>query len=215
MKEDDSSEVKIKGYDLVCDNLLDKGRARSAIYIKESFQYSVRHDLMDRETPEVYLEVNMKKRKKKVIIGQFYREMSQVRGKKAIDGSGDHDKQKERLKLWTTKVKEKISSTEEVVCIGGDFNASLGGTEEHKDAYGEILEEELVEEGRFSMVVKESTHQEIRHGKKCRERSIDHIYCNSTERLKDTRAVTETGSHHKVIMTSLMERMELKGPQKH
>ena len=63
-KEDEPSEVKIAGYDLVCDNLLESGRTRSAMYVSQKLQYQLRQDLMDRNVPEVWIEVSMKKRKK-------------------------------------------------------------------------------------------------------------------------------------------------------
>ena len=63
-KEDDSSDLKIKGYELICDNLLEKGRTRSAMYINEKFQYKLRKDLMEQNTPEVWLEIDMKKTKR-------------------------------------------------------------------------------------------------------------------------------------------------------
>ena len=64
-------------------------------------------------------------------------------------------------------------------------------------------------------MVKENTHQEVRNGRKCRARCTDHIYTNSVEKLKDTKAVLESGSHHKLLVTTVMERMVLKGPQQH
>ena len=77
------------------------------------------------------------------------------------------------------------------------------------------MEEELIEGGGMSMVIKENTHQEVRRGKKCRARCIDHIYCNAAERLKNTQVIAEGGSHHRLLKTTLMERLELKGPQQH
>ena len=81
--------------------------------------------------------------------------------------------------------------------------------------YGKILEEELVEGEGMTMVVKEKTHQEVRNGKNCKARRIDHIYSNSAEKLRDTRTVMEAGSHHSLVLTTLLERMEQKGPQQH
>ena len=112
-KEDDLSDVKIGGYDLLCDNLLESGRTRSAIYISQNLQYKLRNDLMDSNTPEVWIEVSMRKNKKgdPVIIGQFYREMAVVRGKRGVEGTSDPQKQKERLQDWIRKIHDKLGST--------------------------------------------------------------------------------------------------------
>ena len=114
-REDDPSEVKIAGFETICDNLLSTGRSRSVIYISEKLQYKIRSDLMEEETPEVWLEVDMRKGKKRksekewkkgktLLIGQFYREMAQVRGKCSLPGSGEAEKRKERLIKMDIKV---------------------------------------------------------------------------------------------------------------
>ena len=199
---------------------LHTGRARSAMYVSEKLQYKLREDLMDQDTSEVWIEVNVRNRKKEtVLVGQFYREMAKVRGKRAIEGTGEACKQKERLQSWLSKVQEKVIREEKTVCLGGDFNAHINNEleegNEKSDIYGQILEEELIDGGGMKMIVKESTHQEVRNGTNCRARCIDQIYCNSAEKIRDTRVVMEGGSGHQLVMTTLMERMEYKGPQQH
>ena len=141
---------------------------------------------MDKNTPEVWVEVNGKK-KESVLIGKFYREMAMVRGRKAIEGTAENSQQKERLQTWTRKIREQINKEEKTICFGGDFNAHISGEHEStkkNDAYGKILEEELIEAAGMTMVVKDTTHQEVRKGIKCKARRIDHIYCNSPEKTK-------------------------------
>ena len=108
---------------------------------------------------------------------------------------------------------------DKTICLGGDFNAHINSEQaesnERSDTYGQILEEELIDGGGMKMVVKEATHQEVRNGTNCRARCIDHIYCNTAEKMRDTRVVAEGGSRHQLVMTTLMERMEYKGPQQH
>ena len=78
--DDDISDVKIKGFDIVTDKLLSKfGRARSATYIKNNIKYKIRDDLMDQDYPEIWLELDGYGRGGyPLLYCQFYREQSSV-----------------------------------------------------------------------------------------------------------------------------------------
>ena len=79
MKDDEPSEININGFDLLTDNLLQGfGRARSAMYIKNNLKYKMRKDLMNKNEPEVWIEVKGSKREAPLLITQYYREHSQV-----------------------------------------------------------------------------------------------------------------------------------------
>ena len=70
LKDDPEGSVNIKGYDLIPDNLLKAaGRARSAIYVSNKILYKVRHDLMDPETSEVWVEIEMSNKTGKNLLG--------------------------------------------------------------------------------------------------------------------------------------------------
>ena len=86
---------------------------------------------------------------------------------------------------------------------------------DQKDAYGTILEDSLINEGGMTMIMNEGTHQNIKQGAQNRIKCIDHIYCNSPERMKNTKAISEAGSHHKITIASLLEKVPMKGPHQH
>ena len=210
LNDEGKSATKIKGYDTINDNLLKSGRSRSTIYVKSRLKYVVRTDLMEEDSPEVWIEVDIKKGKsigEKILVCQFYREQSELRGDKSRIGSEKLHKQKERLHKWMEKVATKVMSENKRIYIGGDFNASVGVNGETKDTIGADLEEILICDAGLDMIVKEATHQEVKNGVLCRARTIDHIYTNSPEKTLNTRAINEAGSHHKLLITKIRENM--------
>ena len=142
LKDDDQSSTKIKGYDTINDKLINSGRARSTIYIKSALKYNIRYDLMEDDTAEVWLEVDIKRGKlngERILIFQFYREQSELRGNKSRQGSEALLKQKERINKWMKKVATEVLSEGKRIYIGGDFNASIGVNGESKDTIGAEL----------------------------------------------------------------------------
>ena len=81
-KEDPAGSRDIKGYDLIPDKMLNSsGKARAAILIQNNLRYKVRSDLMNEDTPEVWVEVISRgKNSKNLLVGQYYREFMKVRG---------------------------------------------------------------------------------------------------------------------------------------
>ena len=78
--------------------------------------------------------------------------------------------------------------------MGGDFNADMRIGE--NDSLGRILKENLIEEMGLQMTIEEFTHQEIRQGRLCRERHIDHIYTNMTNKITGSKATEIAGLNH-------------------
>ena len=212
LQDDETSELKIKGYNLVNDKLIKFGRARSSLYIKENIDYQIRDDLMDEETAEVWLEIIGNTNQ---IVGTFYREQAEVRGAKSRTGSETQVLQKERLHKWTKKVVSKIIPENKKVLLGGDFNGELLENGGAGDVYGEILEDMLIEEGGLEQIIKWKTHQSIRNGTNCKSKIIEQIYTDSPEKTSNTRAILESGSHHKIVMTTMRERIPHKGTLQH
>ena len=217
LKDDDKGTTKIKGYDTINDKVINSGRSRSSIYIKSKLKYQIRHDLMDDDTPEVWLEVELKGRKnvESILYCQFYREQSELRGEKSRPGSENINSQKTRIRKWMEKVASKVLSENKRIYIGGDFNSSLGGNSERQDVIGADIEEVLVLESGLDMLIKEFTHQEVKNGIPCNARTIDHIYSNSPEKTMNTRTVLESGSHHKLLLTRIMGKVLNKAPLQH
>ena len=219
LKDDAVSKTKIKGYDTVNDKLMSNyGKSRSAIYIKSKLKYNVRSDLMDDDSPEVWVEVCLKRGKysgENILFCQYYREQSELRGNHSRAGSESLASQKERLRKWMRKVASKVLSENKRIYVGGDFNASIGVNEETKDSIGADLEETLVCEAGLDMIIKEATHQEVRKGTQCKPRTIDHLYTNSPEKTTNTKVLDQAGTHHKLLMTRIMDKPMNKAPLQH
>ena len=127
LKDDPEGSVKMRGFDLITDNLFRTwGSARSAIYISDKFKYSIREDLMDDNTAEVWLEIEKSSNSgQNLLFCQFYREFSLLRGPRSVTGSGTHDAQKQRLLKWIDKVNTVIDEEKKDILVGGDFNADM------------------------------------------------------------------------------------------
>ena len=122
--EDDSSSYKIKGYEIVPDKLfISHGRARAALYVKNSLRFSIRRDLMSDDFPDVWIEVQgVSQGAGKLLVGTAYREHTVVRGKTNETGSNNFSRQKERLQSWLDKLKIMIETENKEIILGGDFN---------------------------------------------------------------------------------------------
>ena len=211
--EDNKADTKIKGYETINDKLLSKyGRARSTTYIKSKLKYKVRSDLMDEEVPEVWIELEgLGREGKGLLVCQYYREHSEVRGNKANRGSETEKEQRLRLVKWSKKANQIIESEDKDTVLGGDMNANI--QDDDIDTMGTILEQELIIGAGMDMVVKDITHQEIRQGRKCRGKTIDHIYTNVDSRIENVKAISEPGAHHKLIYADIRRKIKLKGPR--
>ena len=55
LKDDDKGTTKIKGYDTINDNIFKLGKSRSSIYVRSGLKCKIRYDLMEEDTPEVWL----------------------------------------------------------------------------------------------------------------------------------------------------------------
>ena len=167
LREDEPGEVMIAGFSLITDGLIQKyGRSRSAIYMKENLQHRIRKDLMSNEEPEIWLEIRGGKNIKPLLLVQYYREHSLLRGHKSIIGSERSEEQRRRLIRWVENTRNKILKEDMDVILGGDMNAhiEISPDDNDTDSLGYILKEQFVSETGLEMVVKKITHQEIRNG---------------------------------------------------
>ena len=157
-REDDFSQIKVKNYEVVNDKLLTKhGRARSMMYVRSNLKYKIRTDLMHDDTPEVWLELPGKPGENPLLVSQFYREHTVVRGKENVEGSDSSTEQKNRLLKWIEKTAMILENEKKEILIGGDFNAD---TRLHEgDILGKILKEDLMDSRGMEMIVNEPTHQ--------------------------------------------------------
>ena len=123
---------------------------------------------MSEEIPEVWIEVKgFGHDSRPVLLAQFYREQSLVRGDSSIVGSDTAAAQKERIVEWSKKTRAILEAEGKEVFLGGDFNLDL--REEEKDPLGKVIVEELTDETGLEMIIEKTTHQEIRAGRSCKQ----------------------------------------------
>ena len=97
IKDDEVAEINIDGFDLLTDNLLKiYGRAHSAIYINNNIKHKISSDLMDKDEPEVWIEVRGTKHVAPILLSQFYREHLLIWGEKSIEGIQRLESQRNR-----------------------------------------------------------------------------------------------------------------------
>ena len=120
--------------------------------------------------------------------------------------------QKERLRQWILKTVQNIESEGKEIVLGGDFNCDPRITE--NDGLGKFLREDLMDSTGLEMIVKEPTHQEIRKGKPCRNRLIDHIYTNHKQKVQKVHVRHVGGCHHKLIVAEPKRNVNSMAPNR-
>ena len=104
-----------------------------------------------------------------------------------------------------------VENEKKEIAIGGDFNA--GTILDEGDVLGKMLREEFMDSTGVEMLVKEPTHQELRGGKHCKNRLIDHFYSNNKNKVKSVEAVNLSGSKHKLVVAEICRNMKYSGPK--
>ena len=116
---------------------------------------------MNDEIAEVWLEIagaGTGNKEAPLLVCNFYREQSLVRGSRSMPGSERYAEQKKRLEYLASKTRDIVNNEGKDTIIGGDLNAELGNEIRPPDNLGRILNQELVLEAGMNMIVKEPTH---------------------------------------------------------
>ena len=187
------SLYQIKGYKFLLPKSWKKGRARSIVYFKRHLEdhMKIRKDLMSIDQPDIWIEMQSKM-DKELVIGFYYREFT------GIDGDRSMDKQKERLKVWTTAV-GKVDEEGKELLLMGDFNVDKFKEYpvEDNDTIPKILNDCCLENGLEQKVTK-ATRSRVVDGR-VESSCLDHIYSNKPKSIRNIKVIQISSSDHDLI----------------
>ena len=187
------SLYQIKGYNFLLPKSWKKGRARSIVYFRRHLEdhMKVRKDLMSPDQPDIWIEMQSKL-DKELIIGFYYREFT------GIDGDRSMEKQKERLKVWTTAV-GKVEEEGKDLLLMGDFNVDMfkDHSAEDSNTIPKILNACCLENGLVQKVTK-ATRSRVVDGR-VESSCLDHIYSNKPTTIRNIRIIQISSSDHDLI----------------
>ena len=210
-KEADLQDVKIAGYNLVCDLGIEnsvKKNSRVVAYVKEELSYQVMKSYMGGDLmPEIWLKLGHKGTKR-TLVGFVYREHKPWKSKDdSVRG------QEERFKLWLESRRPIWEGTDEVFMLG-DMN--LDWKRQEDPTYRNLkmlrnLKKELTEQG-WTQIVKENAHYTNRNGD-ISESMIDHIWTNSPAKVAKNGQEDTAISDHQLVWVdrtskNLVERVK-------
>ena len=189
---------KIKGYKTVFPKSLQKHKSsRAIVYYKENMEdvINVRLDLMLETQPTIWLQL---KGGRRCLFAFTYREFNSV-----IDGEGDMEAQRRRLKDLVEKAKV-ASATGSEIFWSGDFNMKAediceGGR--MGDSLPGIMSDFNREEG-FQQLIKVKTRTRI-VDQAIQSSAIDHIYTNNKEAVRLIKVQETSISDHALVTFSI------------
>ena len=167
-----------------------KNKARIITYYKTELKNNIkiREDLMTDSQPDIWIQVQIGKGTK-FLLGMIYREWT------SIEGKGAHTDQKERLTELIEKAQEASDENMEVILMG-DFNINLRKAAGQKDLKGRILD--YTTKNNMTQLVQEDTRSRV-VGNRLQSSTLDHVYTNMPENIKDLKQLNTASSDHSMI----------------
>ena len=123
-KGDCKNQLKIPGYNLITDYLIEKNHlSRAGFLIKESINFKIRPDLTNKQEAHLAISVYTSKTKK-INVHSLYRQWQELTSVGKIPNTGSTAAQKLRLKNTVEMLKKSKEEAETIILADSNINSA-------------------------------------------------------------------------------------------